>query len=381
MAATLFTKELVAPLDVTTPFKELMQAAVGKDSIYIRAKETMNEFLANSNLSDAEKATQLSQMLVSIGSSITDNAMSHAVQIAKDNRDAPYSLAKVRADTQLINAQHEKVLEDTKLITSNKTKVDIDTKATTVSMWKMQADMYTKNGIDTSGLSITNPILTAAPVYPLADDKVKAEGAKAATYSKLASTRMQDGNVTVSKDSNGDIVSITPTTGKTESLTGSQINVAIRQEKAFDDNMRQHAANSSSTMIGMLLSTENSNALSPDDVVLWRNAVTYLSSDSAALTGSISITGPVSFAAIDGFTVTGTSVNTAWGANVHLTFVNNANNAVVSYKPIGIIDQTSTAWSVIIDPNMLTAGTYRMTAHTATVGNELISDTVTITVT
>ena len=271
--------EIVGNLNYLTIYKEIMKASTGQDSAYIRAKETLTAVLSDNGLTAEAKGTILSQTISGIASNITTQALNAAIQIAKENRDAPYMLAKLRADTELTQANKLKLEVDKVVSTATAAKIEADTKATIIGSWKVQADIYSKNGLNTDTQSITNPILGISLLAknPLGTDVVSAEQGKAATYSTLASSAKRDGNVTITRDPiSGHVSSLTPTTPNNQILAGAQIDVAVRQEKAFDDNKVQHAANSSSTMIGMLLSTENTASLTTADVDLWRSAVTEL---------------------------------------------------------------------------------------------------------
>lgn len=80
--------ETAYSLGVTSAFTELMQAAIGKDSIYIRTKETLTEFLsgdshAMSSMTQSERAQILSQALVAMSTSVTSQAMSAALATVK----------------------------------------------------------------------------------------------------------------------------------------------------------------------------------------------------------------------------------------------------------------------------------------------------------
>lgn len=265
-----FTAETVAKLDVITPFNDLMKASVGKDSIYIRVKETLDEFYKKSNISAVDKAKVVSEVLGGITAPITNAAMQVAYQVAKDNTTLPYDLAKLVADTKLSQEQADKLSEDTELTQEQKNRMVIEG-------WKIQADIFSNNAIDVTKNSINSPLLssvTQTNEYGL--DLVNAKVAKVQKFAQLNNTFRRDGIFLPTYDVKGEVTGATPQTISWTPLVKAQTDVSIRQEKAFDDNMKQHAANSSANMIGLLLSTENFDALSPLDVDRWRNAVDYL---------------------------------------------------------------------------------------------------------
>lgn len=266
-----FTKEVVDDLKVIPYFTDLMKASTSKDSMFIKTKQTLEALFDKGSFTQKEKAEMVAQTLGSMTTSITNAAMGTALAMAKDKRDAPYEMAKLVADTKLTQEQADKLSEDTKLIEAQKNKMTFDG-------WRIQADLFAKQGVNVTAENVTSPILSnVKPSNKLATDVVSAESGKASKFATLNGSFRKDGVHTVTTDANEDIVlgaDATPAGWKT--LTLSQIAVAIRQEQGFDDNMKQHAANSSANMIGLLLSTENSGVLTAADVERWRTAVDYL---------------------------------------------------------------------------------------------------------
>ena len=347
------TTEPIGDLNVVSIYQDLMKASTGQGSAYIRAKETMVSLLQDNSMTAAEKAAVISKTIGDISTSITSQALGAAIQIAKENRDAPYALAKLRADTELTQAQTTKTGKDSDMLTANIAKVTADKNTTIIQGWKVQADIYSKNGIDVSGVPATTTVLgiSGLPKNTLASDHVGGEQAKASTYSTLAGASRKDGNVTISRDPiTNNITGLYPTTPLNECLTGAQINVAIRQEKAFDDNKVQHAANSSSSMIGMLLSTENSSALDVNDIGLWRSAVTELNTPtSTSITSkTITITSIHTTTSKSGdVVISGTSTGLTFGTNLVVYLRNVADNST-SDMVVDIITSDGNSWSATL---------------------------------
>lgn len=273
-----FTKETISKLDVIPIFNDLMKASTDKDSLYIKSKRTIQDIFEDGKIDAGTKAKLVTDVISNLTIGITNSAMAHAVEIAKERQNAPYRLAKEVADIKLTQEQTDKLAGDNKLTDAQIAKMEADTVASRINGWKTQADIYTKNGINTTTQNINNSLLTSvAQLNPLALDKVQAEQVKAAKFSALASTFRRDGSVTWTIDANQDITGMADSTPTgTKLLTVAQTDVAIRQEKGFDDNMRQHAANSSANMIGLLLSSENYGVITAADVDKWRSAVDYL---------------------------------------------------------------------------------------------------------
>jgi len=109
-----FMKEAVGNLDVVTPYRQLVAETTGRDSLYIKAKETLLSYFEQpeNTLSVREKTEMLSKLITDITVQTTDRLMSIALQAAVENRDAGYKLAKEREATLLIQEQTNKVAED-----------------------------------------------------------------------------------------------------------------------------------------------------------------------------------------------------------------------------------------------------------------------------
>lgn len=273
----IFTATVVSDLDVLTHYNALMKASVAKDSVYITTKETLEAMFADSNMSDTDKMSIVSQVLIGMTTTITTQSMNTALAMAKENRDGKYVISKMVADTLIAKEQADKLAADNALVTANIGKVEADANNSVIQGWKLQSDMYRDNGV-TSFPAITTTVL---PTSNIGDRGLKWEQeqqTKMSVYATLAKSYRESGLVTWTVDpGTNKINAITPAIGTASAgLTKAQENVAIRQEIGFDDNKRQHAANSSANMIGLLLSAEESGNITAADVGKWRTAIDYL---------------------------------------------------------------------------------------------------------
>ena len=388
MAQTVI-KEVLPDLDVTTIYESLMETSTGKHSAYIKAKESLLEYFGTiedsslsgvgvgNQLSAREKAEMLSKLVSEMAVSITGAAMQTSVKIATENRDAPYTLTKLRVDTEAAQANVLKIEADTAATGNTAAKIEADKNLSVIQGWKIQSDLYRDNGVSAIP-AISSTILNVTPANAHTDTYgLKYESmrkSKADTYDKYASSIMQYGKVAYTPGTDGTLSTAVPATA---GLTYAQTNVAIRQEQAFDDNMRQHAANSSANMIGLLLSTENSSALDTNDVNTWRANLNYLSGYSL-FSASINITAPGVITKATGITISGTSVNVPWGANVTISITSDSN---VSSNAIGIVDTNGT-WSVAVTSTALSAlalGACTVKATVDSINHSIVFATATTT--
>ena len=266
----------VEKLTIVETYKELMKASVGTGSIYLKAKETMEAFLSAGEMADSDKAMILSKMLGDMSTSITNQAMNTALVVAKEDREAPYTLAKLREETKLIKEQIDKVAADNVLTTAQASKVDQDKNLGIIQGWKLQSDMVRENGVTTFP-SITTPQLPVGNVGARGMKWETEQQTKMSVYATLAKSYRESGVVTWTVDSGTNkINTITDLAPANPGLTKRQEEVAVRQKQGFNDNMVQHAANSSANMIGLMLSAEEAAFLAEADVNRWRDAVDYL---------------------------------------------------------------------------------------------------------
>lgn len=266
-SAESFTKEPVSDLSIITTYKELMAASTDQDSVYIKAKETLSALLLGNDLKGTEKAAIISQTISAIASNITSSAMTAAIDIAKHNQVIPYELAKVREDTIYTQEQANKVATDI-------ANAEEDFKTKVYNGWKIQGELVRDFGINAFNLAVTTDIVPEVQ-YDVYGTKYEAiRQAKANVYNTYASSYRGNGYVTVNLNADGTLAGTT--TGDANGLTTAQTAVAVRQEVGFDDNMRQHVANSSASMMSMLLSTEASGIDYAPYLAKWSTSIDYL---------------------------------------------------------------------------------------------------------
>jgi hypothetical protein len=267
---------------VVTLYQKLMTASSGKDSLYIKAKETLNAILDEAGITGREKSEVLASTVTGIVSGLSAQTLQAAIDLAKDERDAEYILAKLCADTAFTEAQKDKIVADT-----------ADTEANTnlkiANGWLIQAQLHRDYGVVPSNLTSYSKEMLINNDYD-EDYGTKWENIRltqANINSTYAGSFRQNGLVNIQTTAAGylDTDAVTGTSGITtegkEGLTYWQTRVAERQEQGFEDNKRQHVANSSATMISMLLSTEEADLVDDAAAALadWTTAIDYLNAD------------------------------------------------------------------------------------------------------
>jgi len=268
--ATTYNQVLVNKINIIDTYKELMEASTGQGSAYLHAKETLVDVYKNSSITDKMKAEIIANTISSISINITNQAMEMAYKLEKENRDAEYVLTKLKEDTRLTTAQIVKIESDIE-------NVDADKDLKIMAGWKAQGELYRDYGVSTWDYGLMPTILPngAYSAYGTKVETIKMSQAN--VYNGYATAYRQNGVVLPAIDgATGWLTNAT--TGDATGLSYWQTQVAERQKKGFDDNTRQHVANSSATMVSMLLSSEEAALVDDASAALakWTTAVDYL---------------------------------------------------------------------------------------------------------
>lgn len=361
-------------LDVTSIYKDLMQTATEVGSIYLKAKETITDYVDKGELDQREKASLLAKHITELATNITSQSLQAAVQIAKENRDAKYALTKVREDTRLVTAQVARMEQD-----AAKTEAEVDAAKTAIK--KAQAELYRDYGVRSESLGV-DATIAFDDNYGTKVESLKM--AKANMYSTYATTFRQNGVVLPSVDANGYL-----THGTEANDDGSaywQTRVAQRQRQGFDDNMRQHVVNSSATMVSMLLGTEDASLVTPaqDALDRWKTAAGYLSITSGLVSGTVVINEPVaSLSLASGGTITGSSMMLA-GYTVKLMMYRvSGTGPDTIYGPVALV-QLNNTWSLAVDSTYLSGiasgAVYTLSVEAYDQTGAVVKDTVSNTI-
>ena len=265
-----YSQVLVGDLDVIPIYKELMEASTGQNSIYLRTKETLVDMFESSTFTDAEKSTVIAQTLSSIATGTTAKILDAAIQIAADNRDAKFGLTKQREETKLITAQASKLEADI-------AKSDKEQDLLVMQGWSVQSQLYRDYGVVTHNLTSNTKLLPSDAYTSYGVKWETLKKAKVDTYATYANSYRTNGNVSYTTNiATGQFSTVS---ADAIGLTHAQTNVAIRQETGFDDNQRQHVANSSASMIGLLLSSEASGIDYAPYLDSWTQSINYLNTN------------------------------------------------------------------------------------------------------
>lgn len=278
-------KETNTDLLVEEQYKKLMKASTEDDSVYLKMKDTITQFVTDTTLNDRERADIISTTLTNITGQLSATSMTAAIQIATENRDAPFALTKARVDTELADSQRKNSEQEYKILQLKEKEVQAGIDTAVIGGWNTQANMYRDTGFNASNLSTSTVILPHTGSKE--DSGIKLQQYKASqadTYAKFAGAIQNNGYVQYSLGVNGLPVGVLSEDG----MVAEQTRVAKRQRFAFDDNMRQHVLNSSASMLGVMIGSEafESAAAYTPHLLKWDEAADFLNTTRALETGA-----------------------------------------------------------------------------------------------
>ena len=260
-------------LEVIPKFEQLMASTLAEGSIYDRTKDTMYYQFKDLQLTEPQKAAALTELMSGITSSLTSAAMQTALSWAKEERDGAYTLAKVKADTEVALAQFEKTKSEICLAEAQTSLQCANITATLSGSIRENGSVLTYDTDGCKPLTLANSGLKYQQTLQV----------QGATYQIFADAYRKSGVVQIGTDIGDGVYK--GLSGPVDSITGGYTNQqslnAERQRIAYEDSKRNHVVNSSAAMVGQLLSAGNPESAT-EPLSKWNTAATYLLLDYAS---------------------------------------------------------------------------------------------------
>jgi len=254
------TSQVLPTIDVLSKYSSLVHESLGGDSMYIRAKETIQDLVNNGDIDDAKKAEIISSVIGGVVSSITNASMSTALEWSKYEKDL--ELKKLEFDQQLLILEQDKLLK-----TAQVNQAKTQTRSALIESKRM----FGTGTFDASGVLInlandgkvwndmalvTQNTTNATKEAVLIDSKVKE--LEVAIHKIVADTYTNFGAFTFTYDASGNGIhsvtrnDITPV-GNHISLSDTQQNIAVEQGKGYTYNAWANALTGSASVLGTAL--------------------------------------------------------------------------------------------------------------------------------
>jgi len=273
------TITLDTDLDVSSKYKELVERATDGDSIYIRAKETLEKLWENGAIDAGSKAEVTVQIFSALNNAVVTAAMGTALQWAAQEKQLEISKLKLAYELDLLKAQSETqdIATDTEMAKKQLTQ------AQAIRQYGTSAKDGDGNviALNADGQIYEQILLTREEVTNKEQELANLQAVEKKTYADVHRA-VADSYVNHGMYSG---YSILPTgiTGTNKisthkTLSDYQAGIASVQAKGYAYNAWGNAATSAASMIGVLLSSENGTAITESDVALWRTSVSKLNS-------------------------------------------------------------------------------------------------------
>lgn len=247
-------------LDVTTKYQDLVGRLVNDDSsVYIHTIEKLEALISTGDLTGADKAKVISEVLGQLNTSIVNSSLQTALQWSKAEKDAEFQKRELEEKIDLLRKQVESEAAKIKQIDAER-----------ISVSSQARRMYGAATVDTMTGAVTS-LSNDGKVYheielmqqqvrnAQAEENVlkgKVRESQAAVYKIVADTRANFGNATISLSDTAATISLT---GAEDSLAYWQKHIAQQQARGYSYNAWANAVNASSTAVSMLLSAEEAS--------------------------------------------------------------------------------------------------------------------------
>jgi len=252
------TSSVTIPLEVIGKYESLVSNSLDGDSVYIRAKETMEQLFADGEVNSTDKAVAISTIVSNMVGSITSASMSTALEWAKYEKEL--ALKKLEMDQQLLIAAQEILLKEAQVAqTETQTRLalaesrrmygtstfDVSTGAllTLADDGKVWTDMQL----------VEQQTVNAGVEEELVNSKIKES--KAAIHKVIADTYTNFGSFTFTYDVNGNGITSVTRNDSSTSLSDTQREIAVEQGKGYTYNAWANSLTGSASMLGTAIAS------------------------------------------------------------------------------------------------------------------------------
>jgi len=252
------TITVTSELDVAEKYEKLVKQSLAGNSAYIRAKETIQELVADGAIDDAQKAEIISNIVGGVVNNINSSCLSTAMSWA--NAEKEVELKKLELGKQLDILDEETLLKAAQ--------VDQVQNATRLSKVESKR-MYGTPIFDSDGNVIsladdgkvardieltTKQIAKATTEELLLNQKITES--HAAVHKIVADTYTNFGNYTYGGVSSSGISTVTRQDTTHKSLSDTQQDIAIEQAKGYTYNAWANALTGSASMLGTAIASD-----------------------------------------------------------------------------------------------------------------------------
>lgn len=245
-------------LDVASKYEILVKQSLGGDSVYIRAKETVEDLVNSGAIDEAQKAEIISNIVTGAVNAITNASMSTALNWAQSEKELGLKKAELEKTLDIL-VQEALIKESQKEDIINKIRLSkVESKRMYgTSVFDSQNNLVT---LDNSGKVFKDIELTEAQTGKVGVEKQLVEQkileSQAAVHKIIADTYVNYGNYRFTGLGEDGVTSITPQHGSYKTLSDTQREIGIEQAKGYTYNAWANALTGSASMLGTAIAAE-----------------------------------------------------------------------------------------------------------------------------
>jgi hypothetical protein len=252
------TISITNELDVADKYEALVKQSLAGESVYIRAKETINELLVNGVITESQKAEVLANIVGGVVNNITSSSMATAMSWAQAEKEI--ALKKLELAKQLDILDQELLLK-----TAQTNQVNNASRLSKVESKRLHGTAtFDANdniiSLDNTGKVYTDTQLTEAQITKTNEEtslvSQKITESHAAVHKIVADTYVNYGNYNYTGLDAGGIDTVTAEHGTYKTLSDTQREIAVEQAKGYTYNAWANALTGSASMLGTAIAAE-----------------------------------------------------------------------------------------------------------------------------
>jgi hypothetical protein len=252
------TISITSELDVADKFAILVAQALSGESAYIRAKETIQELLAEGSIDSAQQAEIIAAIISGAVNNINSSCMSTAIAWASAEKDIAFK--KLELSKQLTILDLDASIKENQVaeIANNIRLGKVESKRMYgTAVFDSEGNI---SSLDSTGKVSKDIELTEAQIAKstkeneLVDQKIKES--YAAVHKIVSDTYVNYGSFTYSTLTESGITGITSTSGAYKTLSDTQKEIAVEQAKGYTYNAWANALTGSASMLGTAIASD-----------------------------------------------------------------------------------------------------------------------------
>ena len=255
------TISLTNELDILTKYQELMKESLGSDSVYIRAKETIQELTQEGDMTNTDKAKIISEVVSSLSGSLSNACMSTALNWANAEKDI--ALKKLQLEKELDILDKDKLIKEAQLDKTRQENIAIQAQTIKTYGTPTVVDGLVTSIADDGKISYETSLLQQERVNKEKDAKIldsKLNESYVAIHKVVADTVTNYGAWNYSNSTIGpDGLAAAPTRYEASGvvpLSDVQREIAKEQAKGYAYNAWANALTGTSSMLGTAIASE-----------------------------------------------------------------------------------------------------------------------------